>query len=78
MFFPRFKLICTFPCPSSIMDINFGCSIGFGARSCLKFYSLACVKHSQGIWFGIITIEFFSFAAKLKFDLLELTGGNLG
>ena len=44
------------------MDINFGCSIGLGAKSCLKFHSLDCVKHSQGISFGIITVEFFSFA----------------
>ena len=60
------KLICTFPYPSSIIDINFGCSIGFGARSYLKFNSLDCVKHSQGIGFGIITVEFFSFACQIK------------
>ena len=58
--------VCQLPCPSSIMDISFGCSIGFGAMSCLKFHSLDCVKHSQGIGFGIITIEFFSFACQIK------------
>ena len=41
------------------MDINFGCSIGVEAKSCLKFHFLDCVKHSQGICFGIITVEFF-------------------
>ena len=60
------KLICTFPCPSSVMDINFGCSIGLGAKSCLKFHSLDCVKHSQGIGFSIITVEFFSFACQIN------------
>ena len=48
------------------MDINFDCSIGFGAKSCFKFHSLDCVNHSQGIGFGIITVEFFSFACKIK------------
>ena len=43
------------------MDINFGRSIGLGAKTCLKFHSLNCVKHSQGIGFDIIIIEFFSF-----------------
>ena len=48
------------------MDISFGCSIGFGAKSCLKFHSLDCVKHSQGIGFGIINVEFFSFACQIN------------
>ena len=48
------------------MDKSFGCSIGFGAKSCLKFHSLDCVKHSQGIGFGITTVEFFSFACQIK------------
>ena len=49
-----------------MIDISFGCSIGFEAKSCLKFHSLDCVKHSQGIGFGIITVEFFSFAFQIK------------
>ena len=48
------------------MDMSFGCSIGFGAKSCLKFHSLDCVKHSQGIGFGIISDEFFSFACQIS------------
>ena len=36
------KFIYTLPCPSSIMDINFGCSISFGAKSRLKFHFLDC------------------------------------
>ena len=48
------------------MDINFGCFIGFRAKSCLKFHSLDCVKHSQGIGIGIITVKFFSFACQIK------------
>ena len=47
------------------MDRSFGCSIGFGANSCLKFHSLYCVKHSQGIGFEIITVEFFSLACQI-------------
>ena len=49
-----------------MIDISFGCSMGFRAKSCLKFHSLDCVRHSQGIGFGIITIEFFSFACQIK------------
>ena len=60
------KLICTLPFPSSIIDISFGCSIGFGAKSCLKFHSFDCIRHSHGIGFGIITVEFFSFAYQIK------------
>ena len=56
------------------MDISFGCSIGFGAKSCLKFHSLDCVKHSQGIGFGFIIVDFF---AKSKFNLLEMIRDNL-
>ena len=37
------------------MDKSFGCSIGFGARSCLKFHSEDCVIRSQGIGLGIMT-----------------------
>ena len=60
------KLICTLPCPSLVMDISFGCSIGFGAISYLKFHSLDCVKHSQGLGFGIIIVQFFSFASQIR------------
>ena len=60
------------------MDISFGCSIGFGAKSCLKFHSLDCVKNSQGIGFGIITMELFRLPAKLTFDLLGMTKDNFG
>ena len=49
-----------------MIDISFGCSIGFGAKSCLKCHSLDCVKHSQGIAFGIITVKFFSFACQIN------------
>ena len=48
------------------MDRSFGCSMSFGAKSCLKFHSLDCVKHSQGIGFGIIIVDFFSFACQIK------------
>ena len=51
---------------SSVIDRIFGCSIGFGAKSCLKFHSLDCVKHSQGIGFRIKTVEFFSFACQIR------------
>ena len=48
------------------MDKSFGCLIGFGAKSCLKFNSFDCVRHSQGIGFGIITVEFYSFAFQIR------------
>ena len=48
------------------MDRSFGCSIGFGANNCLKVYSFDCVKLSHGIGFGVITVEFFSFAYHIK------------
>ena len=39
------KLICTLPFPSSTIDRSFGCLIDFGAKSCLKFHFLDCVRH---------------------------------
>ena len=60
------------------MDISFGCSIGFGVRSYLKFHFLDCVKHSQGISFGIITVEFFLFACHIRVWFFGMITNSLG
>ena len=66
MFLCRFKFNLYISLSILVMDMSFGCSIGFGAKSCFKLYYLDWVKHSQGIGFGIMTVEFFSFACQIN------------